>query len=221
MRSYPVKTGPLVVLAAILLSGCAINPQPLPPDVLSANAEDKLQRVTADQEPLSGTISLLQAMARALKYNLDHKVEAREAALRVAELDLSHFNMLPNLVANTGYAARNEPLASSSYNLVTRAPNFGFSTSQDERLRSNDLTFSWHVLDFGLSLVRARQSADKVLIAEEARRKVVHRLMEDVRTAYWRAWTSQQLVAKLRRLEMRTRSALAGSRALADRKSVV
>jgi len=212
MRFISRTARTLALLPAILLCGCALSPIPLTPDELSINAIDKRQRVTAAQEPLSGAISLHEAYARALKYNLDHKVELYESALRVAELDLSHYNLLPNVVAGSGYAARNDPLASSSFNLVTNVPNFGFSTSQDERLRTSDLSFSWHVLDFGLSLVRSRQAADKALMAEEARRKVVHRLMEDVRISYWRAWTAQKLSSKLRRLEVRTRAALSGSR---------
>lgn len=216
MRSLFFRVSPLALSTALILGGCALTPAPLTTEELAANAHDKRQRVTANQEPIGKSVDLHQAMARALKYNLDHKVEAYEAALRVAELDLSHYNLLPNLVANSGYAARDEPNASSSFNLITKTPNFGFSTSQDERVRSADLTFSWHVLDFGLSVVRARQAADKALMAEEARRKVVHRLMEDVRTAYWRAWTAQQLAAKMKRLETRTRAALAASRTLSD-----
>ncbi len=218
MPSLFCRMSTLALLSATAVGGCALSPDPLTLDKLSSNAAEKRQRVTSAQEPLSGSISLHEAMARALKYNLDHKVEVYETALRVAELDLSHYNLLPNAVAGAGYAARDETLASSSFNLVNNTQNFGFSTSQDERLRTADLQFSWHVLDFGLSYVRSRQAADKALIAEEARRKVVHRLMEDVRIAYWRAWTAQKLATKLKTLEIRTKAALAGSRVLsADR----
>ncbi|MEO1695098.1 MAG: TolC family protein, partial [Pseudomonadota bacterium] len=56
---------------------------------------------------------------------------------------------------------------------------------------------------------------DKTLIADEARRKVVNRIIEDVRTAFWRAVTAERLVHRLRRLESRTRAALATTRSLA------
>ena len=210
------RKGVIALLTTLLLGGCAISPVALTEDEVTAGAQDKLARVTSEQEPVTGAIDLYQAMARALKYNLDHKVEVFESSLRVSELDLAHFNLLPNAVANAGYAARDNHLASSSLNLVTNTPNFGASTSQDQRLRTGDLTFSWHVLDFGLSYIRARQAADKALIAEESRRKVVHRLMEDVRTAYWRAFSAQKLVGKLAQLERRTRQAIAGASALSD-----
>lgn len=209
----------LALITVAAMAGCAVLPTPLSQELVESNAWEKRQRVTAEQEPVSGAITLHQAMARAIKYNLDHKVEIFDGALRTTELDLAHYNLLPNLVATTGYAERDKPNGSSSYNLVTNTQNFGFSTSQDERLRNSDLSFSWHILDFGLSYVRAQQAADKALIAEESRRKVVHRLMEDVRTSYWRAFSAQKLVARLRSLEVRTKAALAGSRSLADERT--
>ena len=215
MKRRATGMGGLALLSAVLSGGCVVNPNALTHEEISASAHEKLARVTSDQEPVTRAIDLQEAMARALKYNLDHKVEVYETALRTAELDLAHYNMLPNAVASSGYAARDNFAASSSLNLLTNTPNFGYSTSQDQRTRTADLTFSWSVLDFGLSYVRAHQAADKALMAEEQRRKVVHRLMEDVRTAFWRAYTAQSLQRKLITLERRTKSALAGSSALA------
>lgn len=212
MRHPAIVLAALGLSGALLTAGCAMTATPLTPEELSDGAADKLMRVTAGQEPLNGKVTLADAIERALKYNLDHHVEVFERSLRTAELSFAHYNLLPSAVANAGYAERDDDNASSSLNLVTGRPNFGFSTSTDKRLHTADLSFSWHVLDFGLSIVRARQAADRVLMAEEARRKVVHRLLEDVRTAYWRAWTAQTLHAKLRRIEERTKRALSASR---------
>jgi outer membrane protein TolC len=159
---------------------------------------------------------LPDAIARAVQNNLDHRVEMYETALRHAELGVSSAAMLPGLVASAGHVERDKPLGSSSYNLVTNTQNFGFSTSQDERLKTADLAFSWHVLDFGLSYVRARQSADKVLIAQESRRRVVHKLIEEVRTAYWRAYAADKMRQRLRGLEARAIAALSTSRRQTD-----
>ena len=51
-----------------------------------------------------------------------------------------------------------------------------------------------------------------MLIADEMKRKVINRIIEDVRTAYWRAVSADRLIARLRHLESRTRRALADSR---------
>ncbi len=200
---------------ALALGGCVVAPSSLSDEEISHRAQDNLARITANQEPVERAIDLYEAMARALKYNLDHRVEAMEAALRSRELDLAHFSLLPNVVANSGYAARNNFQASNSVNILTGAQSLATSTSQEKQISTADIAFSWNVLDFGLSYVRARQAADKYLIAEELRRRVINRIVEDVRTAYWRAVSADRLIAKLRSLEGRIQRAQFNSRAIA------
>ncbi len=207
-----------IVVAVAVLSGCAIAPVPLSDEEITFASQERLSLVTANQEPVHGAIGLYEAMSRALKYNLDHKVEMFETTLRNTEFNLARYDMLPDLVAKAGYDGRDKFNASSSQNLVTGVQNFGESTSREREIKSADIQFSWHILDFGLSYVRARQAADKVLIAAEMRRKVANRIIEDVRTAFWRALSAQHLIAKLNRLEGRTRAALANTRRLAAEK---
>jgi len=195
----------------LMFAGCSIDPERITTAELSSLAADNLRRVTADQEPVSGAISLHEAMARALKYNLDHKVEVYETVVKTAELNAAHYDMLPGLAVSAGYGSRDNYDASSSFNLVTRTPNFGASTSQERQSVVAEAALSWNILDFGLSYVRAQQSADKVLIAAETRRKVANRIIEDVRTAYWRALAADRLIRKLNALEGRTRTALANT----------
>ncbi len=205
----------LVALCAAI-AGCAITPDPLGDAELSTLADASLARITADQEPVSGAIDLYEAMARALKYNLDRRVEEMNAAVRIRELDLAHYSLLPTVVASSGYAARDNYNASSSTNVITGVESLATSTSQEKRIGTSDVALSWNVLDFGLSYVRARQAADKLLIAEELRRKVVTRVIEDVRTAYWRAVSADRLIQRLGALEARIRRAQANARASVD-----
>ncbi len=204
------------LMAAFSLGGCAVFPTPLSETELSAASDWNTSLVVANQEPLSGAVTLYEAMARALKYNLDHRVEAAEGAVRMAELDLAHYSMLPGVVANSGYAGRDNENASSSLNLVNGVQNFGASTSQEKNIRSADIGFSWNILDFGLSYVRAHQDADKVLMQDEMRRKVIQRVIEDVRSAFWRAVSAERLMSKLGVLEGQTKAALAETRTLYD-----
>ncbi len=217
------KVGFVSATALVLTTGCAVTPDPLDGVQLSSISQKNLVEVTAAQEPVKGAIGLYEAMARALKYNLDHKVEIYQRALRQKELRLAHFEMLPGVVANSGFAKRDNFSASTSQRVdpatgeLAGAGAFqNFNTSQEKNRRTADVEFSWHVLDFGLSYVRARQSADKVLIAAELRRKVVNRIIEDVRTAFWRALTADRLLNRLRRLEARTRRALASARSVSS-----
>ncbi len=203
-----------ICISAAVLTGCAVEPSPLSEQEMSVAAIDRASRVTTDQETITNAIDLYEAIARAIKYNLDTEVEKAEIALRYSELNLAHFNLLPQAVANSGFTARDKFNASSSYNVLTNTQNFGASTSQEKRFSTSDLTFSWHVLDFGLSYVRARQAADKALIAQELRRKVVHRVVEDVRSAYWRAVSSERLIGRLKSLEHRVATTLRDTRTI-------
>jgi outer membrane protein TolC len=190
-------------LVGLLLTGCAVKPTPFSSaDQLQFGA-DRLERVTVDQEPITHAIDLYEAMARAIKYNLDARVEVMEQALRTRELELAHYDLLPHLVSNSGYAGRTDIDTSSS-------------SSRDDGVFTSDLTLSWNVLDFGLSYVRAKQSSDKVLIQEETKRKVINQTIQDVRTAYWRAVSYERLVNRMRALQGRVSTALNDTRALAS-----
>ncbi len=62
--------------------------------------------------------------------------------------------------------------------------------------------------------MRARQSADKVLVQNELRRKITLRIMEDVRTAYWRAASAQRMLSRIMAVEARAREVEGEARTL-------
>ncbi|MBS0454419.1 MAG: TolC family protein [Proteobacteria bacterium] len=196
------------VLLALVLGGCAVQPQPFDAKENQARSEDLAVRANADQEPVAGPIDLYEAMARAIKYNLDGRVELMNLALAQRELDLSRYDMLPKLVANVDYAGRDNYSGGISKSLLTGQTSLEPSTSSEKNVVQSDLTLSWDVLDFGLSYVRAKQAADRVSIADERKRKVINRLIEDVRTAYWRAVSAERLLTQIQELERATQAAL-------------
>lgn len=202
--------------AMTLLSGCGLKPQPLTPQEISSYAADKLARYGQGEEPVTGAIGLDEAIARGLRYNLDYRVEAFQTALRSADLDVADFHLLPNAVASTNYLGRNNNLAAFSQSVTTGQETLEPSVSTPKNDLVSDLTLSYNTLDFGLSYIRAKQAADEVLIAAESKRKVTNRIVQDVRTAYWRAYSSQRLSARLRQLEARVRGAVKDSRTIAE-----
>ncbi len=208
----------LVSVSTLFLGACATVPEPFTAAELNETAASNFERVDVDQEPVTAPIDLYEAMARSLKYNLDYKVELMEIALRDRELDLQRYDMLPQLVASAGYAGRNNFSGASSLSLITRRQSLEPSTSQERDLFTADLALSWDVLDFGLSYVRAKQGADEVLIAQERRRKVANRVIEDVRSSYWRAVSAERLLTKLQELEDSVTTTLQSSERLAERR---
>lgn len=208
----------LISCCALLAGGCALTPEPFSEAELADLAIDRKSRLTADQEALHGALTLDDAMARALKYNLDKEVEVMSTLLAQQQLRVAHYSLLPNVVANSGYADRDNYAGGSSVKLISPTgigeQSLTSSTSSERDVRTSDIRFSWHVLDFGLSWIRAKQAGDKVLIAEEARRRVVNRMLENVRAAYWRAVAATRLLWRLDRLEVRVGQALADTKSL-------
>ncbi|PWC45867.1 TolC family protein [Azospirillum sp. TSO22-1] len=206
---------PIAVLSASLLAaGCAIKPEPLSAEENLARVRKDLSVVLAPQEPVSKPISMHEAMARAIKYNLDERVKIMETAVASQQLDLSQYDMLPRVVASAGYAGRNNDAGSESLNLVTGRRTGESTTAVDRHRRTSDLGFTWNVLDFGVSYLRARQNANLVLIADERRRRVVQGILQDVRTAYWRAVAAMRLLERIAPLEKRVEGARHDARTL-------
>ena len=96
-------------------------------------------------------------------------------------------DMLPKLMTDAGYRWRDNDSGGTSVGIEDRVVSLRPSTSEEREHLLADATFSWDVLDFGMSYYRAKQQADNVNIAEERRRKVLQNIVQEVRDAYWRA----------------------------------
>lgn len=208
----PLLTGLLTGVALLALAGCSVAPVPL---TLSDNAKRMKADVGAlfeEQEPVTGPITLEEAMARAIKYNLDHRLKVMENALASQQLTSANLSMLPELTARAGYTGRNNQAGSSSRSLTTGAQSLESSTSADRDLKTFDLTLTWNVLDLGMSYVRANQQADRMLITQERRRKVLQNVIQNVRSAYWNAVSAQRLLKKITPLTEKVSLALDNAR---------
>jgi len=203
-----------LLAAALILGGCAsVQPELLTTrEVVSASAADQLQ-IRKEVEPLKGSLTLEEAIARAIKYNLEGRVRSMEEALAAGQLDVGGYDMLPKLVASAGYHERNNDLITRSKDSVTGAPSLANPyISSDRAVNSSDLSFTWSLLDFGQSYYAAKQNADRALIAQERRRKAVHTVIQDVRIAFWRAASAQKLKADVRAAILAADDALSDSR---------
>ncbi|CDK97911.1 conserved membrane protein of unknown function [Magnetospirillum gryphiswaldense MSR-1 v2] len=177
-----------------LLSACAMTPEPFTPEQLAQSSKDDRTDMFKSGEPLSGPLTVSEAIARALKHNLDRRAKVMEEALALGQTDIDRWDMLPKLVANGNFTSRSEPNATRSrdlYTQTTSTSNPTYSTDRDNY--TADLGLSWNVLDFGLSYFTAKQNADRALIAAERKRKAVHNLVQEVRFAFWRTAAHQEL----------------------------
>ena len=95
-------------LAAFGLSACAVKPEPVTLDEQLAQASADRLKMFGAQEPLTRPISLEEAMARAVKYNLQQRLGLMERALEDNLLDLQNLDMLPKLAARAGWRGRQD-----------------------------------------------------------------------------------------------------------------
>ncbi|MCG6575156.1 TolC family protein [Pseudomonas sp. AF32] len=205
-------------LLALVVSGCAVTSEPIDRSASEQRARTDLQNMYKDQEPLSGPLTLHQAMARAVKYNLEGRLKVMEEALAKRQLDLASFDMLPRMALDAGYVGRNNVNASSSQSVETGTQSLEPSTSQDRDREVADLTMVWNVLDFGVSYISAKQAGDQRLIVQERRRKVINTIVQDVRSAYWRAMAAERLLKQIDSLMARVEAARNNSQSMSEQR---
>ena len=213
----------ITLFVVSFVSACVRAPEPLSSDVVSAELQSDIDSLGVVKAPLDEPITLYQAIARAILYNREYKLSAMEAALSQRQFDLAKTNILPALTLSAGYTSRDKYAASASTTFsgddpdpLPAAPSY--SVSQDKNRSSASATFTWNILDFGLSYVRAGQSADRRMIAIERQRKVVHNIVREVTSAYWRAIAAENLLDELGPLLRQVEAALADSRRIERRR---
>lgn len=214
-RRYPLVVATVV---AGLLAGCAVTPQPMTASDIQAQSAEDQALLFADQEIIAAPVTLEEALARALRYNLDYRLSMMEQALSQRQLELVRYDMLPRLAANAGWAGRSKEYLTTSRNTGTGDVAVFPAESIDKNRRTSDLGLSWNILDFGVSYYQAQQNADKVLIAHERRRKVVNQIVQAVRTSYWRAATIESIMSDVEPMLAEARSAQRDARRVEEQR---
>jgi outer membrane protein TolC len=207
---YNKLIAPLLILG---LAGCSMAPNPISAKEHNSLATKDHLVAFSKQEPITAPVTLYQAMARAIKYNLEHRLKLMEAAVSQSQMDLAKFDMLPKLVASAGYTSRNKVASSVSKNISSGVVSDidNATSSADRSSNTANLTMSWNILDFGVSYYQAKQDKDRFLISQERRRKVIHNLVQEVRYAYWRAVGAQKLEGRIKNVTQLVKTALTRS----------
>lgn len=181
-------------LSVLVLSGCAVTPAPFTEAEIKAVVEADRSAIESAVTAVTGPVTLEEAVARALKHNLDYRTRLMEQSLAAGQLQAGQYDMLPRLLTNAGYSWRDKESVRNSVDSVTgKAQETNPSISSERSRPTWDIGLSWSVLDFGVSYFNAKQNADRLLVANERRRKAMHNLIQNVRTTYWRALAAQKL----------------------------
>lgn len=211
----------------LFLAGCSsLNPVALEAQAVRDRAAADRVKMFDQQEPIAAAITLEEAVARSLKYNLDLRLKKMEVAVNEQLHDVSKYDMLPSLVAGAGYKERNNYAGGASRTLFSPkgsrpseyvSENTNYSTTSEMARKLGSVEFSWNVLDFGVSYYRAKQRADEFLISQERKRRVIQTTIHDVRYAFWRALAAQRLAGEAETIMAQAEQAIEQSRASEQR----
>ncbi len=114
-------------------------------------------------------IDMYMAMALALKYNYTRRVVSYEQSL--AEVGKNPSNRLPEIFASAGYV------------------NNGGHSPMDSELK-----LAWNILDVSTVYYQTMDTQYVANLAIEQSRKVIHNLLQETRTLYWKTLTAQKLL---------------------------
>lgn len=211
-KKLHLKPTLMSIAIAIALSGCSVLPQLASKTEVQDRVKEDVSRMYVNQEPITAALTLEDAVARTLKYNLDYRLKKMESAMALGLADYSKYDMWPKLLASAGYNTRSNLSGGTSVGIKDGVESLRASTSQQRHYAQSGAEFSWNVLDFGVSYYQAKQNSDQYLIAEERRRKLVQNMMQDVRAAYWRALGAQNLERDAKAVLVKAENALVKSR---------
>jgi outer membrane protein TolC len=211
-KQVPLPKLATTMAILLALTGCTVAPKLATQDEVRDRVKTDTHLMYVNQVPINAPVSLEEAIARSLKYNLDYRLKRMESALSLGLADYANYDMLPNLLATAGYRTRSNYSGGTSIGIDDGIESLRPSTSEERSHTLASAEFSWNALDFGVSYYRAKQQADQYLVAEERRRKVVQNLVQDVRASYWRALGAQRLAAQTKDILERATLALARSR---------
>jgi len=205
------------IALSLAITACAVKTEPLAENVIRDRAASDVTNIFSGQAPITGPITLGEAIARALSYNMDARLKQMELAFSVKKYDVDKNGLLPRLVANAGYSERNNDSGARSIDIETGEESLPASSSQERETETSNIALTWSLLDFGLGHYIAQQSGNEILVSNERKRKTIQNVTQDVIDAFWKSWMAQTLEPKTESLLVEARAALARSRSLVSR----
>ena len=215
----------LILSLGALISCAKRSPEPITVDVISESIKGDLVKINEVKEKNNLLkqglkVDLYTAIALAVENNKDLKVKIFETALSKKKIEDVEFDMLPAMSANAGYTGSDRYKATTSATVPSNdkagAMGSTHSTSRDREVNEQDIGFSWNVLDFGLSYIRAGQSSDRYLISRELERKTASNIKRDVVRAYWNALSADKLIKRYDPLLVKVNKALNDSQKIQE-----
>lgn len=193
----------------LFLFGCTVNHTPMNDGDRAERAKQSFERIFPEDQPtIDHPLSMEEAMARSLKFNLDARVKVQEQILAEADLKVSQLEMLPDFNIEANLLARNSVAGSRSEEIDTGVQNLNYSRSSEDTSQTYKLDLTYDLIELGINYIRAQQDAKRIEIIKERRRAVLQSLMHDTRVAFMRAAVAQMLEDEVVGLKVKSEKAL-------------
>lgn len=172
-----------LILPIMFVASCGQNNTVSSPSQTAYNPEsvlyndwDRAVRVDVDMQnmyvstptKIEKPIDLYMSMALALKYNYTRRLISYEDS--IIRAGHSPVNRLPEIVSHAGY----------------------INDTNSEM--SPDLKVAWNMLDMSMVYCLSQDKEYKASVAFEESRKVIHNILQETRTLYWKTLTAQRLL---------------------------
>ncbi|MDR1744223.1 MAG: TolC family protein, partial [Planctomycetota bacterium] len=189
--------GAVVLSAALVFQGCFA---PVYPDLdREARVMEALDDAASRDTP-PNPLTPAQAVAYALAHNLDAKVAEIEAAYQNESLIAARRKLLPGLTLRYSPNYTNHPAARWSESTRSGSQSLESSYSSEQYTRQSEVGMVWNLIDFGVGYLRARQQGERILHADQQRRRVRQQVALDVLSNYWRASAAARIAAEAENL---------------------
>jgi outer membrane protein, multidrug efflux system len=198
------------ILSSLLFTGCQTLEQPFRFQKPEPPPREVSRQVPVIREPGGGPVTLYEAMARAVRTNLENEIGKMEKSLDRAETASPAFQTLAELAKSAGYGGpASDPGGGGGFENALHPSGSGMADFKD---RSTDVAAIWNVLDFGLLHAVTGDEGRLISKKEGARQKAVRNILQETRVRYYRAAGAEALTSEISRLLHQARETLRATR---------
>lgn len=176
----------VAIAGAFFLTACSQELVELGPPRFE-NSQDDMAVLTMEAPWSDVVLTLDQIIDIANQRNLDMLVLEQQVLIQDELTEGSVRKWLPQLIWNQELSGRNRNTGSFSQSLDPTVPPAPPSISSQTHVNRYDITLTWNLLDFGISMLRSRQEANKTLILQMGYEKERQKLILEIVKNYWRA----------------------------------
>lgn len=207
------------IAAGLFLTACTQELVELGPPRYE-NMQEDLAVLTMDAPWSNQVLSLDEIIEIANHRNLDLLVLEQQVIIQDELTEGSVRKWLPQLIWNQELSGRNRNTGSFSQSLDPTVPPAPPSISSQTHVDRLDVTLTWNLLDFGISMLRSRQEANKTLILQMGYEKERQKLILAIVKNYWRAIVARYAMRENKARFEKTREIIAGLRKNVDKRLI-